>query len=328
MRVAQLAIIRCGGFESAPANAVASIRDALHPKFPSKEWRVNRELQVTLAGLKDQAIIDPLLDHLESTEDPAEQMHTVYALRTLEQGWSRADRDRLVAWFEKGWEIEGGASLEGYINNFWEAALALLPEDEKQHALAFRTDFMAKRQERALALMAELESDRKGQVSDLAQRNFEEIAEYLEYDPMAYRKPNLESGERVFMRSRCADCHLFGTIGKGGGPDLTTLASRFTRRDMLDAIMYPSKVVSDQYTAIDVELKDGMFYSGMVQAEDDRNLTLLTPTGQRVEIRKKDITLREPSQLSVMPEGMIETMNFGQLVELIQFLESGSKAEN
>jgi putative heme-binding domain-containing protein len=97
---------------------------------------------------------------------------------------------------------------------------------------------------------------------------------------------------------------------------------------MLEAIMYPSRVVSDQYTAVDVETRDGMFYSGMVQAEDDRNLTLLTPTGQRVEIRKRDITMREPSQVSVMPEGLIETMNFGQLVELIQYLESGSKAEN
>jgi putative heme-binding domain-containing protein len=327
-RVVQLAIMRAGGLDNVSADLVQALRDALLPKFPHSDWRVNRELQVALAGLKTDAAIGPMLAQLEAATDQKEQIHTVYALRVINEGWTKDQRDRLVKWFDKGWEIEGGVSLDGYIDDLWNATLELLPEDEKQAATAHRDRFMAARRERALALMAQLDSETKGQVSDLAQRNFEEIAEYLEYDPMAYRKPNLEAGERVFMRSRCADCHLFGTLGKGGGPDLTTLASRFTRRDMLEAIFYPSKVISDQYTSIDVELKNGAFYSGMVQSEDDRTLTLLTPNGLRVDIRKRDITLREPSQLSVMPDGLIETMNFGQLVELIQFLESGSKAEN
>ncbi len=328
VRVVQLAIMRAGGLDQISDDAVQALRDALLPKFPHADWRVNRELQVALAGLQTAAAIDPILAYLESADDQKEQIHSVYALRAIGEGWTPEQRKRLVAWFDKGWEIEGGVSLDGYVNNLWQATLDLLTEDEKTAAVAHREEFMAARRERALALMAELDADAKGQVSDLAQRDFTEIAEYLEYDPMAYRKPNLEAGERVFMRSRCADCHLFGTIGKGGGPDLTTLASRFTRRDMLEAIMYPSKVVSDQYTAIDVELKDGLFYTGMIQSEDSRNLTLLSPNGTRVDIKKKDIARRDPSAMSVMPEGLVETMNFGQLVELIQFLESGSKAEN
>jgi putative heme-binding domain-containing protein len=328
VRVVQLAIMRAGGLDQISDDAAQALRDALLPKFPHSDWRVNREIQVALAGLQTSAAIDPMLTYLEAAEDPKEQIHSVYALRAISDGWSQDQRKRLVAWFDKGWEIEGGVSLDGYVNNLWQATLELLSEDEKTAANAHRDAFMAARRERALSLMTQLEEETKGQVSDLAQRDFTEIAEYLEYDPMAYRKPNLAAGEKVFLRSRCADCHLFGSVGRGGGPDLTTLASRFTRRDMLEAIMYPSKVVSDQYTAVDVELNDGMFYTGMVQSEDNRNLTLLTPNGTRVDVKKNDIATREPSTISVMPEGLLETMNFGQLVELIQYLESGSKAEN
>ncbi len=326
LRLSQIALMRSGGLDGSPADAVASLRTAFLPKFPHADWRVNRELQVTLCGLQTGDAIGPILAYLEKTEDREEQIHSVYGLRAVLTGWTKPDRDRLVAWFDKGWELEGGVSLDGYINNLWEATLEFLPEEEKTAANTHREVFMAARREKALALMAALDKEKEGQVSDLAQRDFLEIAEYLEYDPMAYRAPNLEAGQRVFMRSRCADCHLFGSMGKGGGPDLTTASSRFTRRDMLDAIMYPSKVISDQYTAVDVELKDGNFYTGMVMGENNRNLTLLTASGERVDLKKKDIAKRDPSAASVMPEGLLETMNFGDLVNLIQFLEEGNKS--
>lgn len=324
LRVVQMSVIRGGGLDGAPAGAVQSLQTELLPKFPHQDWRVNRELQVTLAGLQTTAAIDPMLTRLEATENQQEQVHTAYALRAIRNGWTKEQRDRMVGWFDRGWELEGGASFEGYVNNIWEETLTLLPEDEKEGALKHRGEFMAARAEKARALMAELDAENKGAVSDLAQRDFTEIAEYLEYDPMAYREPNLASGERVFMRARCAECHVFGTIGKGGGPDLTSAAGRFTRRDMLEAIMYPSKVISDQYVALDIELKDGSFFTGMPMSENDSVLTIMTPSGERKDLKKSDIDRRDPSQISVMPEGLVETMNFGQLVELIHFLEAGN----
>jgi len=141
---------------------------------------------------------------------------------------------------------------------------------------------------------------------------------------MAYKRPDLERGELVFRRSRCVDCHVFGSIGRGGGPDLSTVTSRFRRRDILEAIMYPSKVISDQYTGVDVEMKDGEFYSGMVVEEGPFKLTLISSLGERLELRKRKISERNTSQMSIMPEGLMDTMSLGDLVSLIQFLEEGS----
>jgi putative heme-binding domain-containing protein len=325
VRLAQIAQMRAGGMDGVPAEAAQGLREAFLAKFPHSDWRVNRELQVSLCGLQTPAAIEPILGYLEKTENPEEQIHTVYCLRAEKEGWTPEQRARLVKWFDKGWEIEGGVSLDGYVNDLWEATLALLTDEEKSGATKHREEFMAARQARAAELMAALESEKKGQTSDLAQRNFTEIAEYLEYDPMAYKEPNLKAGEKVFMRSRCSECHIFGSIGKGGGPDLSTASSRFSRRDMLEAIMYPSKVVSDQYRATDIEMKDGNFYTGLIMGENGRSVTVLTLKGERMELKKKDIAKETPSTQSVMPEGLLETMNFGDLVNLIQFLEEGNK---
>jgi putative heme-binding domain-containing protein len=105
------------------------------------------------------------------------------------------------------------------------------------------------------------------------------------------------------------------------------VASRFRRRDLLEAIMYPSKVISDQYESVYVELDDFTDVRGMVAGENDNTLTLITVTGDRVEINKDTIVSREKSDISVMPEGLMNTMSLGELVDLIKYLESGGNIE-
>lgn len=323
LRVAQLAVLRAPEPGAARSELRGQVSGAMLQRFPHDDWRVNRELQRLLAGLHEDDAIPPLLDYLGKTDDPAEQIHTAYCLRAIPDGWDSEERERFVGWYDTAWDIDGGASMEGYIANLWDSTMELLPDAERAGAEAHKDAFMAQRREEALALMAELQEEAAGKTSDLAQRSFEELAEYLEYDPMAYRRPDLERGRKVFLRSRCADCHIFGEYGNGGGPDLSTVAGRFRRSDLLESIMFPSKVISDQYTAVNVELKDGTFYTGMVVGENRRRLTLITADGERVDVPKSDIRDRFEARTSVMPEGLLETMDMGDLVALIQFLENG-----
>src|SRR5688572_18866042 len=51
---------------------------------------------------------------------------------------------------------------------------------------------------------------------------------------------------RPLYEKQCASCHRFGALGKDVGPDLTTIASRFKRKDVLEAVLWPSKVISDR----------------------------------------------------------------------------------
>ena len=263
------------------------------------------------------------MDWLPRASTQEDQVHTAYALRTIEDGWTAASRGAFVEWFDAAREFGGAASMSGYIDNIWDSAMQILPEEERVVAQGRKARALEERREKAAALLDLIEEGRAPS-SELAQMSFDELSEYLEYDPMSYRRPDLKKGELVFLRSRCANCHVFGSIGLGGGPDLSTVTSRFRRRDILESIMYPSKVVSDQYTGVDVEMKDGEFYSGMVAGETPLKLTLITAAGERVELRKRDIRDRSVSLMSIMPDGLLDTMSLGDLVALVQFLEVGS----
>ncbi len=52
-------------------------------------------------------------------------------------------------------------------------------------------------------------------------------------------------------------CHRFNGDGGGIGPDLTGAGSRYTVRDLMENIIEPSKVISDQYDSQQIEQKDG-----------------------------------------------------------------------
>lgn len=293
-------------------------------QFPQADPRLNRELQVVLAYMQTPGVVPALLARLTPDQPQEEQIHTVYCLRSIKTGWTREQRQALVEWFDRGREMAGAASMEGYINNLWEASLALLPENERKTAEERKEKALAERTRRAAELMAEVEGDRPPGRSDLAQMSFQELSEYLEYDIMTYERGNAGRGERVFRRARCADCHVFGTIGRGGGPDLSTVVKRFRRKEILEAIMYPSRVISDQYTGLRVELRNRDVLNGLLAGESADTLTLITPTGERLDLAKVDIVDRRPSDVSIMPEGLLDTMTLGDLVDLVLFLERGA----
>ena len=325
LRVLGLAMLRERGEEekgTLPA-FTAELGADLLKRFPSDDWRLNRELQIVLAYVNPPGTVEALMDWLPRASTQEDQVHTAYALRTIEDGWTAASRGAFVEWFDAAREFGGAASMSGYIDNIWDSAMQNLPEEERVVAQRRKESALEERREKAAALM-DLFEEGQSPSSELAQMSFDELSEYLEYDPMSYRRPDLKKGELVFLRSRCANCHVFGSIGLGGGPDLSTVTSRFRRRDILESIMYPSKVVSDQYTGVDVEMKDGEFYSGMVAGETPLKLTLITAAGERVELRKRDIRDRSVSLMSIMPDGLLDTMSLGDLVALVQFLEVGS----
>lgn len=323
LRVTQLTLLRDLGGDGLSETA-AALGAQLLERFPHGDARVNRELQILLAHFGTPGAIPALLDYLETGLSQEEQIHTAYCLRAIAAGWTRADRNRFLDWFVSAWTFRGGASLEGYIDNIWESALAHFPAEEQMAARERKAAWDREQIAAAAALLAAMEPDEEELAArmELAQMSFEELAEYLEYDPMAYRA-NLRRGKEVFVRSMCANCHIFGTAGRGGGPDLSTVTSRFRRQDILEAIMYPSRNVSDQYQGVHVELDDFSEHSGMVVTEDAETLTLITIHGERLELPRSGIVARRTAEGSMMPEGLLNTMTLRDLVDLINFLERG-----
>ena len=91
--------------------------------------------------------------------------------------------------------------------------------------------------------------------------------------------------------------------------------------------MFPSRVISDQYTALNLQMLDGTKITGMLTGEDDTILTLINASGEVRNLPKNKIKGRQLSTESLMPEGLLDSMTRRDLVSLISFLEAGAAQE-
>ncbi len=132
---------------------------------------------------------------------------------------------------------------------------------------------------------------------------------------------NVKSGQEIYDKV-CSGCHRIGEIGKDVGPDLTTLASRFKRNDVLDSIVFPSKTISDQYEMIMIETENGDIYSGMVVLETATRLQLRTKDtlDRPLTIPVASIKERRKATVSMMPEGLLDAYTEQQVEDLIAFV--------
>jgi putative heme-binding domain-containing protein len=134
-------------------------------------------------------------------------------------------------------------------------------------------------------------------------------------------------GRQVIERARCLECHKFGLKGEGLGPDLSTVSSRFRPREILESIVEPSKVISDQYKPVSVATSDGKVYNGMPVGTDGNKLVLLLSDSTKVTIPNTEIDAKKESRVSVMPAGLIDGLTYQEIADLLALFESAPSAE-
>lgn len=135
---------------------------------------------------------------------------------------------------------------------------------------------------------------------------------------------DVDRGKLVFTKATCIKCHRFVKDGEGVGPDLTTVRRRFQKKEILESILFPSQVISDQYKAMTVSTSDGLIYTGMPisNPDNDRQLILLLSDATKVVVGKDKIEDQFPSKLSVMPEGLFKNLTEQEIADLFAFLET------
>ncbi len=127
----------------------------------------------------------------------------------------------------------------------------------------------------------------------------------------------------------CASCHRFGGIGTDVGPDLTTITSRFKRKDILESILWPSKVISDQYQAEMIELKDGSVITGVLVRESAAAVIVRTGDNPEkpVAVPKGQIANRAPSTVSLMPAGLLDGLTHDEIANMLAFMQAPPPAK-
>jgi len=146
--------------------------------------------------------------------------------------------------------------------------------------------------------------------------------EIVEFQMKQEQAGSPEAGRPLYEKV-CAGCHRFGeAIGKDVGPDLTTIASRFKKRDVLESILWPSKVISDQYKSEMFEMKDGSVLAGVIVRENAANVFLRTAENpdRPVPVPKAQIANRGESTVSLMPAGLLDGYSQTEISNLLGFV--------
>ena len=147
--------------------------------------------------------------------------------------------------------------------------------------------------------------------------DFEELVAYLDSDEG--RTGDVDAGRLVYETASCASCHQFGDLGDSVGPPLTNLSRRFAKREIVESILYPAHVISDQYASKKVLTNDGRVSIGVVS---DRGATIEVRDANNhvTEIDKSDIDQIRPSTASIMPSGLLDDLTLRQISDLMAFL--------
>ena len=124
-------------------------------------------------------------------------------------------------------------------------------------------------------------------------------------------------GRAVFTRI-CQQCHtLFDTGGKVG-PDLTG-SNRGDLDYILQNMVDPNAVIPNDYRASTLETKDDRVITGIVQAQDDNSVTIIT-ANETVTVPRNEIRSLKQNELSMMPEGLLDALNEQEVRDLIYYL--------
>ncbi|MDB6041118.1 MAG: putative rane-bound dehydrogenase [Verrucomicrobiales bacterium] len=131
-----------------------------------------------------------------------------------------------------------------------------------------------------------------------------------------------QNGSELFAKN-CAPCHLLRGIGHDVGPDLAPLANK-DGAYFLKNILDPNAAIEPRFVSYQIELKDDRSLSGVIKGESATSLTVASANGVSETVLRKDISNIRALSLSLMPEGLEQTMDFQQMADLLSFLRSGS----
>ena len=246
-----------------------------------------------------------------------QQVSLAFSLRSIKNGWTDADYATYFSWFPKANTWQGGNSYAPVIGNVRKEALANISDPAKKA----KYDKISSKS--LIKPRATTSPKGPGQIWTV------ETAVAAVKDNLKGR--NFKSGENLFHATACASCHRFAGAGSGIGPDLTGSSSRYTLKDMMENIIEPSKVISDQYSSKVFKMKNGSEVVGRKGTEEDGTLHLMTnpySADYTAEIKVADIKSEKEWHVSPMPPALIYSLNPDELSDLVAYIFSAGNPDH
>jgi putative heme-binding domain-containing protein len=321
----------------------------LNPQFPAKTNELNRILSKVLVNVEAPGAVAKTMALMATAKDddngqktftssadlvgrnpqygldiagmlaktpPAQKIYYATVLSEAKTGWTIALREKYFQWYSSAFTYKGGNSYVGFIEKARKMALDNAPKEKLEHYTAISGNALLITTGRRVAVVG----NPKGPGRDWKMEDALKVVNTDSTDR------NFEQGKMLFTAALCSNCHSMRGEGGGAvGPDLTQLGTRFSNRDILESIILPSKVISDQYAATDFLMKDGTTVTGRLKNDENGKYYIsMNPfSPQTLQVfNKKDVASTKLSTVSIMFPGTINRLNKEELKDLLAYLTS------
>lgn len=134
-----------------------------------------------------------------------------------------------------------------------------------------------------------------------------------------------ERGRKLFFETAsvaCKNCHRIQKEGKEVGPELTTIGKKYTRAQLLENILEPSKLIDPKYVTYLAETQDGRIVTGLLVSKDAQEVVLKDAQDKEIRIPAEQLDNFVPQRQSLMPELLLRDMTAEQVADLVAYLSS------
>ncbi len=310
LRAASLGAIRFNPLDGATR---AKLLEAFNGQFPTNHPDVDRELSHLLVRLQAADVIPRLLTLMESAATQEESIDAAMTLSAVTEGWTPAYRGQLLEWFDKSSRMAGGMSFFGYLVSARDQFIAGFSD-------ADRTEFADRLAKPFAEQPAQVEVGIRPFVREW---KLDEVVDLVEKHQGVL---DFEDGRKMFAAAGCYNCHRIAGAGSSIGPDLTGVGGRFGVRDLLRSIIEPDHAISDQYQQMVFETNGRLIVGRVTNIEGEKihiSTNMLDPKSTE-RIERQDLDDQYPSEVSVMPSGLLNTLSAGEILNLTAFLRTGA----
>lgn len=337
-------------FGKATASVKQELIRYLSPHFPAEEFLLDRSLSVLLVYLEAPEAVAKTLMLLQNAKDdpdyqktftssselifrnpqygldiasmlanvpPAQATYFATVLGGARVGWTADMRTTYFTWIKDALtRYKGGRSYVGFLDRTRKMALGHVPAAayEKFNELSGAS----------LLTSGGNEVVEPGIQPEGPGRNWSVEEALQATEELSAR--DFVRGKALYQATHCQSCHRMQGEGGTVGPDLSQVGRRFSKKDLLEAIIHPNAVISEQYHATVLELKAGGSLMGRLTDEDAENYYLSQNPFAPAELRavpKREVSFAKKSEVSIMLPGLINPLNEEELKDLMAYLLAG-----
>lgn len=315
LRIMSIAFVR---ISPPPAEVRSQLVAHLQNALPAGTQRLNSEFAQMLVYLQAPYAAEQILALMDEAPTQEEQIDYARTLRHLNAGWTPELRETYFRWFTRAASYEGGSSFQLFVSNIKRDAVAALSAEQKA---ALKPILTAKPASNTPVFSSTPREFVKEWTMD-------ELVPLLETELV---NRDFDHGRKMFGAASCFACHQFDSQGGSVGPDLTSLSGRFSSRDILESVMEPSKQISDQYGSVQIVTLDGKVINGRIvnlAGDAFRVQTDMLRPGKLTSVDRKQIDEILESKVSMMPAGLLNTLNKEEVLDLMAYLLSRGDRSN